>query len=860
VLTTRASNGITLFAPSGKTLDHWVLERVLRRAGLSKNAFGTSDSLAWPQNTKVALALGEDALDWLVGERQILRWRGRVVEHHSGVLVIPTFAPQSLLPRRWAPGQPPPLLGEHPGRFTGVVVLDFLKALAAARLREPFTREQGEYLIDPTAAQFEAWVERALVEADLLSTDIETAWKLKKHGDEEEIETIADGTILRISFAYGKRAVSVPWSGPFLRGIRRLLASAIAKLTWNGIAFDVPVLESNDCPVHGRIYDGMDAMHMWQSDIPKGLEWSTSFHTTLLPWKHLAAAEPGYYNAIDSLGALWEFLALKRELERGGQWSVYEQLATELMVILGEAGTRGNLIDVEQQAALRAELTAKRDGIRAELQTLVPAELLPRKRYKKLPDDVAVVDPDFAEFPGDSVGEIESGQRRFAPVLVKGAVKQCSQCGTKHVTKTAHFKGGKKTNPCVAASATIAVIEDWVREWDELLAFNPGSSPQLKAYMRHFGHPVGKNKKDAEKETADTKHLEQLKKRYPKHAFYGLVVDEHKLAKTISTYLPEPDVQQLIHTFFVNSPSTWRLGSRNLNIQNWGKRASNPYAVRARATIIARPGHVFVQADSSSIEAVLVGWFMGDDAYIALAKQSIHAWLCCQRLGWEFTPANVAIIKSQHKALYDQMKITNHMTNYGGTPKMLYSLFPDLFGSVEQAAETQEFIFKLLPQLREWHKQIRDRAYKDGYLESPWKVRHYFWDVYAKRWDGAIKQGKDGNRCIAFLPQHSAGMFMRQTLWLIGQTKWRQYLPANCSVHDSVCMEVPDALADEAIAFLGQLMTRPVPELQGLRIGCEIETGRNWGSYDEKKPDKNPNGMRAVKAITTLEEEFAIAA
>jgi len=75
-----------------------------------------------------------------------------------------------------------------------------------------------------------------------------------------------------------------------------------------------------------------------------------------------------------------------------------------------------------------------------------------------------------------------------------------------------------------------------------------------------------------------------------------------------------------------------------------------------------------------------------------------------------------------------------------------------------------------------------------------------------------------------------------------------------------VCMEVPDALADEAIAFLGQLMTRPVPELQGLRIGCEIETGRNWGSYDEKKPDKNPNGMRAVKAITTLEEEFAIAA
>jgi hypothetical protein len=850
----RASNGVTLFTPSRKTLDHWVLQRVLRRAGVSRQAFGETDSLAWPQNTKVVVALGEDACDWLVGERQILRWRGRVVEHHSGVLVVPTFEPQMLLPRRWAAGQPPPLLGDHPGRFIGTVVLDLLKALAAARLREPFRREQGEYLIDPTPVQFDAWVERALAEATLLSTDIETAWKLKKQGDEEEIETIADGTILRISFAYGNRSVSVPWSGLFLRGIRRLLASLIDKLTWNGIAFDVPVLESNDTPVCGRIYDGMDAMHMWQSDIPKGLEWSTSFHTTLLPWKHLAAAEPGYYNAIDSLGALWEFNGIRRELERGGQWPVFEQLATELMVILGEAGNRGNLIDIAKQAELRERLTAKRDGLRAEIQALVPEALLPRKRYKGLPKELFLVDPDPDAFPMDAAGDIfsretpEAPLRHFQPVLVKGKVKQCSACDTKHVTKTAHFKGGKK-NPCVAAGATVSVIEDWVREWDELLPFNPASSDQLKAYMRHHGHPVGKNKKDADKETADTKHLEQLAKRYSKFLFYPKTIDEHKLAKTISTYLPEPDVQQLIHTLYVNSPSTWRLGSRNLNIQNWGKRAANPYAKEARDTIIAHPGYVFVQADSSSIEAVLVGLFMGDERYIELAKRSIHAWLCCKKLGWEFTPANVEVIKESHKGFYDQMKITNHMTNYGGTPKMLFELFRDLFGSVDKAQETQDFLFAALPQLGDWHKQIRDRAHKDGYLESPWKIRHYFWDVYSQKWDGGVKFGKDAKRCIAFLPQHSAGMFMRQTLWLVGQTQWRQYLPANCSVHDSVCLEVPEAMAQAAIEFLGRLMTREVPELQGLRIGCEIEMGTNWGK-----------GMKKVKTITTLEEEFAQAA
>jgi DNA polymerase I-like protein with 3'-5' exonuclease and polymerase domains len=41
----------------------------------------------------------------------------------------------------------------------------------------------------------------------------------------------------------------------------------------------------------------------------------------------------------------------------------------------------------------------------------------------------------------------------------------------------------------------------------------------------------------------------------------------------------------------VNVPSTWRLASRNKNLQNQSKRASNPYAKKTRKMFVSRhPG------------------------------------------------------------------------------------------------------------------------------------------------------------------------------------------------------------------------------------------------------------------------------
>jgi hypothetical protein len=239
---------------------------------------------------------------------------------------------------------------------------------------------------------------------------------------------------------------------------------------------------------------------------------------------------------------------------------------------------------------------------------------------------------------------------------------------------------------------------------------------------------------------------------------------------------------------------------------------------------------------------------MNDEHYISIARQSIHAYVACKKLGFEFTPDNISRVKKDYATLYDQFKVTNHMTNYGGTPSMLFGLFPELFPTRKAAAEAQQFIFDVLPNLPRWHYEIRTRAQKEGYLQNPFGIRHYFYDVFTYQTtnsgslvygtDGLpkVKLGKDAKRSIAFLPQSSAGCFARQNVVRIAKAiPDLSWLPAAFTVHDSYMLCVPNNDVDKAIEILYTILTRPIPEMGNLTIGCEVEVGKNWGELERVK-------------------------
>jgi hypothetical protein len=622
--------------------------------------------------------------------------------------------------------------------------------------------------------------------------------------------------------------------------IKRLLGWGGQHIGWNIAGFDVPVVQANGIEVRGTILDMMDGWHLLQPDMDKGLEFVSAFFTALPPWKHLADefGREALYSCYDADAALQNALGIQKGLQAQGIWDLFLRQC-DLALVLREAGDRGNVIDREAQAELEVELTELLRVALLEAQALVPSEFRKAKLYVRLPKGAV--------------------PEQWVEGIREVTARACTMCGKLNVSAKTHpcCKKGLGAVEMVKTEqhffartklpADISLEE--LKKWLGSNGFNPNSSDQLIEYIKAYDHPLGYNPK-TEMDSADGKQLAKLAVKYgAKHPIYQHTCGIHKISKALSTYVfgMRPDKAGRVHSTYVNAPWTWRLSSRNVNMQNQGKREANPYAKKARKTIIATPGRMLVQADSSAIEAVFVGYFMNDQKYIELARQSIHAYVACHKLGWEFTPDAVAKVKREQGALYESVKTVVHGTNFGMTPYLMHMNRPDLFPRMKDAKEMQELLFAALPGLKTWHWEIRSFAQRTNYLLSPWGVKFYFYDVFTHARDGErniiyhedgtpkIILGKDGKRVVAALPQSSAGFFMRDNLVILGQTKARQWMGANVSVHDGYCLDVPTHEVDEAIDLLSTVLTRPIVEMGGLQVGCEVEVGPDWGSMKKVK-------------------------
>lgn len=846
---------VVFIFPTEHAKSHWMTERLLKKAGLKLADFDclTADNSPLTElnsgKWKVGVVFGEDALWAVCQKREILRWFHRevplVLNNHQ-MTIVPCFEPRLLLPYtvkaeestgRKSAGM------RHPPRYQGVAVAAIRKALSIAE-NGPTPVLATRYLEDPTPNRFREWATAQLhhlrQHGGFLSWDIETPYKIEEDDEEEFDETSRERekTIIRISFAVTEgEAASVMWLPEYMDSIRELLAYEGYHVGWNALTFDIPVVTANGVRFGGRMIDGMDAWHLLQPDLDKGLEHVTSYFTTIQPWKHLSDTMPALYSCIDSDAALRNVLGIKRELEARGLWERCLR-EMEIMVTLARAGQHGNTVDEAFRQAYKAELEAELYKELVAAQALVGKEFHRTKLYSRLPKH---------EPPTD-----------WSEVMVFKTIKACSSCGkervsTKHkcpnegewakVDKTVEVVNYYRTEPL----KDVTTLEELL-EVLSTSGFNPCSADQMKRYMKANKHPVGQNYK-TKKDTADVKHLQKLVKKYDGgHPIYRHTLKIRQIQKALSTYVNglEPDEHGLIHTTYTNSTNTWRLGSRRINVQNLGKRANNPYAKKARKIIVPKPGYCFVQADSSAIEAKMVGWFMEDDKYMRLASKGVHGYVAARSLGWNVTADTWTMalndkLKAEHKAEYDRFKMVNHATNYGATPYLVHMSDPDTFPTLNNAKQTQEFIFKELPGLPKWHHQLRVTAKKNGYLDNPWGLRFYFYDVFNYKYDPdthelifdhnglpEVKLAKDAQRVIAVKPQSSAGMFMRDNLWMIGESKWRDCMPAVVSIHDGYTLEVRDDkyVIEEAAEYLIQLLTRPILEMDGLRVGCEVDIMR----------------------------------
>src|ERR1700684_209975 len=349
--------------------------------------------------------------------------------------------------------------------------------------------------------------------------------------------------------------------------------------------------------------------------------------------------------------------------------------------------------------------------------------------------------------------------------------------------------------------------------WEARGEFNPASPLQVKNLITHLGLPIPRAKGE-DRESTESKHLKSLAR---KNKIFNTILEYRERAKLIDAYMWEVNNDARVHTIFSFHPSTWRKSSRNPNVQTVPKR--NDLASEFRRMVVASPGNVLIECDSSAIEAVLVGFFANSRQYMELAKKGVHKWLA-----QEYAQRQV----SKNEPLYDQIKRCVHLFNYMGTPQRVVEEYPTLFASVKDAKKIQDFYFGTDAgnDIKKWHQQVLERAHKERYLENPWKYRHYFYSVFQYS-DGRWIVGDDAKRAVAFLPQSTASAIQSDFVLEIERVLPELSKSLRWLVHDSIICEVPAAAGLDAARDLKNVMSMAHPLLGGLAIGCECKVGKN---------------------------------
>jgi uracil-DNA glycosylase family 4 len=321
---------------------------------------------------RAIVALGNQPFRWFTGNWGIDKLRGYIFDSRFGP-VIGTYHPAYIMRGQF-----------HLAR---VFELDIKKALYVSRHGKPFLKKT--YITHPSPDDARVYAARYFNQGcPPIAFDIETPYaKIEKDDDITVEASIEDDLsykhLLRISFAFEDGvAISMPWQPPYISIAQAILASKGDKIVWNR-HFDVPRLVANGAPVLGRIYDGMDAWHFAEPSIPMGLKYAATFHCPdMPPWKLMSHEQPEWYNAADSDVARRVMLAVRRNLEAENRWTTFERHFVDLGLVLQEISAHGIKVDQAKRKFERERFQAWYANVLAEIQTLVPTQLIPRQVFK----------------------------------------------------------------------------------------------------------------------------------------------------------------------------------------------------------------------------------------------------------------------------------------------------------------------------------------------------------------------------------------------------------------------------------------------------------------------------------------------
>jgi len=312
----------------------------------------------------------------------------------------------------------------------GVLIRDLKLCFEIVRSGVP-KFEYSDYKLEATLADWKQALEYLRAHPRLpISYDFETLDSLVRESEEDAEHIKRDVTQVQISWMIGQALVST-WFSDLLPVLREILQLPNPKVDWNGRKFDRPICREMAirCDI-GEWIDLMDLWHHAQPDLPRGLQFATSFVCPEVgPWKHFAISDALRYGAYDVdmpqriLAGLQRSLSLIRDSNSGmslwgdGRYAGFTGQVLRLSPVLDGMTARGIPVDEDRRSKLDEEFSRtlgrvhyadylrdhnlpeltneelnKIEGISDRLQGLIPDEVKsvdPPKGYKNRPKELS---------------------------------------------------------------------------------------------------------------------------------------------------------------------------------------------------------------------------------------------------------------------------------------------------------------------------------------------------------------------------------------------------------------------------------------------------------------------------------------
>ena len=273
------------------------------------------------------------------------------------------------------------------------------------------------------------------------------------------------------------------------------------------------------------------------------------------------------------------------------------------------------------------------------------------------------------------------------------------------------------------------------------------------------------------------------------------------------------------------SPGTGRLASRDPNLQNQHEWVRMLY-------VPTHPEGWIAKADYNQIEMRLIAHFSGDEVLAEALKEDAHMFILWKVDG--ITDLYGVAKRGWRKLLegyragdpeLEEMRHLQKRINYGWPYRMGAKKLENVKGVPYQigkrALEALNTIFRRVPEW--WDSLVREaRASAGG---SEWgcltlpfgRRRHFLLD--------------DVPAICNFKPTGTAAEILDDAMEILVPETPRRFPGTQVilTVHDELVFDVhPSTDVERLVAWVREVMERPVPELGGLAIPVEFKIGRNW--------------------------------